>query len=211
MRVEIMGGMGVGKTTLCTTLERQGFRCIYETLAKNPYLELSYKDPESFGFYSQISFILGNFFNVTQSLKPGEVTIFDYSTVTDRAYATLFLKDKAQEIALQTIDFLEEKEGMADLLVYLTCSPEVQLERIRSRNRKHETDVDFSFIEKLDNYLRHYAQQAEKKGANILVIDTEQADLRSDQEFVSSLGMYINQQITSIMALRDQPSVKQAV
>jgi deoxyadenosine/deoxycytidine kinase len=211
MRVEVMGGMGVGKTTLCTTLERQGFRCIYETLAKNPYLELSYEDPESFGFYSQISFILGNFFNVTQSLKPGDVTVFDYSTVTDRAYATLFLKDHARDIALQTIDFLEKKEGMADLLIYLTCSPEVQMDRIKSRNRKHETDVDLKFIEQLDGYLRHFAQEAEKAGANILVIDTEQADLRNDKEFVSSLGMYINQQITSIMNNRYQNNVKEAV
>lgn len=212
MRVEVMGGMGVGKTTLCATLERQGFRCIYETLSQNPYLELSYKDPDSYGFYSQMSFVLGNFFNVIQELKPNDVTVFDYSTVTDRAYASLFLKDKARDIALQTIDFLEEKEGMADLLIYLTCPPEVQLERIHCRNRKHEANIDLSFVKALDENLRHFAQEAEKKGANILVIDTDEADLRSDREFVSSLGMYLNQQINSIMTSRDHDTmIKEAV
>lgn len=211
MRVEVMGGMGVGKTTLCMTLEQQGFRCIYESLSKNPYLELSYQDPEAFGFYSQLSFVLGNFFNVVQEMKPDDVTIFDYSTVSDRAYASLFLKGTARDIALQTIDYLEEKEGMADLLVYLTCSADVQLDRIRSRNRKHEENVDKVFIEKLDGYLRHFAQEAEQKGANILVIDTEQADLRSDRKFVNSLGEYINQHIQSMMSARHPELIKEAV
>ena len=197
MRVEIIGGMGVGKTSLCGTLEDLGFHCVYEALEKNPYLELSYEDPESFGFYSQLSFILGNFFTARQKQQKDEVTFFDYSTVTDKAYSTLFLKGKGRDIALQTIEFLEQKEGRSEVLLYLTCSPAVQLERIRSRNRQHETGVDLEFIRTLDSYIRHYVQIAELEGANVITVDTEEIDLRNDRGFVTSLGVELNRMVNS--------------
>lgn len=206
MRIEIIGGMGVGKTSLCGTLENLGFSCVYEALEKNPYLELSYEDPESYGFYSQLSFILGNFFTARQKQKKDEVTFFDYSTITDKAYSTLFLKGKARDIALQTIEFLEQKEGRSEVFLYLTCSPAAQLERIKSRNRQHETGVDLEFIRTLDSYIRHYVQIAELEGANVITIDTEEIDLRNDRGFVTSLGVELNRMVNSPLT-RFRPDV----
>ncbi len=191
MRIEIIGGMGVGKTTLCKALENYSLRCIYESLEKNPYLELSYNDPESFGFYSQISFILGNFYTAVQAQEKGGITFLDYSTITDKAYASLFLQGKARSIALQMIDFLEEKEGRADLYLYLTCSPETQIKRIRGRNRSHERGVSLEFIEQLDSYVTRYVHMAEMQGARILNVDTEAPDIRYDEDYVTALTMKI--------------------
>lgn len=109
MRVEIIGGMGVGKTTLCSTLTGMGFRCINENLGQNPYIDLAYKNPESYGLYSQLTFYLGNFFTLKQNTVPNDITIFDYSVITDRAYATLFLENGERAVALQAIDCLENK------------------------------------------------------------------------------------------------------
>lgn len=188
MRVEIIGGMGVGKTTLCSAFTRLGLRCVHEDLANNPYVNLAYNDPQSYGFYSQLSFYLGNFFTIRENSRPGELSVFDFSTVTDRAYASLFLKDKAQDIALDTIDFLEEKEGMADLYLYLTCSPETQMRRIRARNRSHEAGVTIEFIRKLESHLGRHTLRAAERGARIRAIDTEKFDLLNDGGFVSALG-----------------------
>ena len=193
MRIEIIGGMGVGKTTLCSSLESMGLRCVYESLEKNPYLDLSYQNPASYGFYSQISFILGNFYTAKQYEEKGAITFFDYSTITDKAYATLFLQGRARNIALEMIDFLEQKEGRADLYLYLTCSPEAQLERIRGRNRDHEKKVDMGFVATLDSHIRRYVHHAEMEGARILNLDTEAMDLRYDQDFVTHLTMKIRQ------------------
>jgi deoxyguanosine kinase len=186
MRIEIVGGMGVGKTTLCKNLEDLGLRCIYESLTENPYLSLSYENPDEFGFYSQMSFVLGNFYTAKKFDLPNEITFFDFSTINDKAYASIFLNGKAQELALETIDFLEQKEGRCDLLLYLSCSPEVQLERIRGRNRPHERNVGIEFVRELDTNLRYFVQQAEDSGARVLTLDTEAMDLRQDIAFIKN-------------------------
>lgn len=203
MRIEIIGGMGVGKTTLCKALEAQGLRCVYKSLEKNPYLDLSYKDPESFGFYSQISFILGNFYTATQMEKRnGGITFFDYSTITDKAYASLFLGGKGRDIALQMIDFLEDKEGRADLYLYLTCAAETQLQRIRGRNRDHEKGVGLEFIKKLNSYVAQYVHLAELDGARVLTLNAETMDLRPSRDYVTSLTMKIRHMVQTPFSWR---------
>lgn len=197
MRIEIIGGMGVGKTTLCRALEQHSLRCVYETIEKNPYLDLAYKDPASFGFYSQISFILNNFYSAVRAQEKGGITFLDFSTITDRAYASLFLQGRAREIALQMVDFLEEKEGRADLYLYLACSAETQMQRIRGRNRPHEKNVGIEFVQKLDSYLAHFVHRAEIEGARVLTLDTEGPDSRYNQDFITELTMKIRHAIES--------------
>ena len=191
MRVEIIGGLGVGKTTLCAGLTRLGFRCINENLGKNQYLDLSYKNPEQYGVYSQISFVLGNYFTFKQSVKPGEVSIFDYSIINDMAYATLFLNDSERSAVLNIVDCMEQKEGRAGLYLYLTCPAEIQMQRIRFRNRDHERGVTQDFVEQLDSHLRHYTAQASDAGARIITIDTHKVDLMRDMSFIENLGREI--------------------
>lgn len=191
MRIELIGGMGIGKTTLCRALHHNGMHCIYENLEHNPYLALSYDDPDSFGFYSQMTFVLGNFFGIVQNVDPDEIVVFDYSTITDKAYSSLFLQGKAQALALQTIEFLEEKEGYADLYINLTCSPETQLARVRARDRDHEAHVDLEFLATLSGHMQHYVAEAQRKGLSVLHIDTDHFDLHKQASLAASLAAKI--------------------
>jgi len=191
MRVEIIGGLGVGKTTLCAGLTSLGFRCVNENLGKNQYLDLSYQDPVSYGVYSQISFVLGNYFTFRETTKADSISIFDYSIINDMSYATLFLNDNERDTVLSVIDCMEQKEGRAGLYLYLTCSAEAQMKRIRMRGRDHEKGVTQDFVEKLDSNLRHYAAQAADAGAKIITIDTEAVNLLRDTDFIAGLGREI--------------------
>lgn len=208
MRVEIIGGLGVGKTTLCAGLTRLGFRCVNENLGRNQYLDLSYQNPEAYGVYSQISFVLGNYFTFKQNTRAGEIAVFDYSIINDMAYATLFLNDSERDAVLNIIDCMEQKEGRAGLYLYLTCPADIQMQRIRFRNRDHERNVTQDFVEKLDSNLRHYTAQASDAGARIITIDTHEVDLMRDMAFIESLGRDI-QSISGIQPeMRDfQPEL----
>jgi len=198
MRVEIIGGLGVGKTTLCAGLTRLGFDCVNENLGRNQYLDLSYQNPESYGVYSQISFVLGNYFTFKQNSKPNHISIFDYSIINDMAYATLFLNDTERDTVLNLIDCMEQKEGRAELYLYLTCPADVQMARIKFRNRDHERNVTQDFVEKLDSNLRHYTAQAAEAGAKIITIDTHVVDLMRDMAYVEHLA----RQIQSVGGIR---------
>ena len=195
MRVEIIGGMGIGKTTLCNALQSCGLRCVYEKLENNPYLELSYKNPQAFGFYSQMTFVMGNFYRIVSNIDPDDVTVFDYSTITDKAYASVFLNGKARELALETLSFLEEKEGCAELYLNLTCSPEMQLARIRARNRQHEAHVDLDFVNRLRGYMQYFVDEAQAKGLQVMTIDTEHFDFRKQASLAASIATQLKGKI----------------
>jgi deoxyadenosine/deoxycytidine kinase len=132
--------------------------------------------------------VLGNFYRIVEHVKPGKVTVFDYSTITDKAYASLFLRDKARDAVLDTISCLEEKEGYADLYLNLKCSPEAQLARIRSRNRPHEAKIDLGFVRNLGLYMDNFVEEAQLKGLNVLTIDTDHIDLRQQTSYGASLA-----------------------
>lgn len=204
MRVEIIGGMGIGKTTLCNALQSCGIRCVYEKLEHNPYLELSYKNPQAFGFYSQMTFVMGNFYRIISNVTPDDVTIFDYSTITDKAYASLFLNGKGRELVLETLNFLEEKEGHADLYLNLTCSPEMQLARVRARNRQHEAHVDLDFLRRLAGYMQGFVDEAKAKGLNVMTIDTEHFDFRKQASLAVSLANQLKGEQVD-MSVFDEP------
>lgn len=193
MRIELIGGMGAGKTTLCRSLERIGLQCVYQSPRKNPFLDLSYKDPRRFAFYSQISFITGNFHTASRFRDWDGITFLDFSTINDRAYASMFLRGEGRLLAQQMIDYLEEKEGRAELYLHLTCPLETQARRIRRRKRPHENRVGPKFLAKLNAHIDRHVQAAERGGARILTVDTTHIDLQEDMEFITNLTKSIRQ------------------
>ena len=192
MRIELVGGMGIGKTTLCHVLTEIGYNCILEDLGENPFLAKMYKDEEGFRFPSQMWFILSKYAELQAELKGNEINVIDQAVLNIKAYTNLLFKNNPDTKAIALMDglfdYIEDKFGKPDLLIYLKASPEIQMKRIHARNRDYELDVDLDYLSDLKNEIDVLVEQAQTAGQQMIVIDTDDIFLDNHKVFALQLA-----------------------
>ncbi len=194
MRIELVGGLGIGKTTLCDALAQVGFNAIYENLGTNPFLDDCFRDPASFRFPSQMWFVLSKFHEIKKFERPGSLNVVDQSVMNVRAYTNmLFRHEDPQGFAVieKCFEYLEGRLGAPDMLVDLRCSAPEQLRRIRNRNRDHERDVDIHYIESLQQEIDLLLKHAVVQGVPVLTIDTEEVYFPNNHMYAGILARRI--------------------
>lgn len=191
MRIELVGGLGIGKSTLCKALEGIGFNCIYENLKTNPFLADCFKDPAAFRFSSQMWFVLSKYHEIKKFEKPGAVNVLDQSVMNVRAYTNMLFRDADRDalaIIDQCFDYMEKQTGQPDLLINLKCSPQEQMRRIRGRNRDHEKSVSLEYITELQTEINILINEARVDGQAVLDIDTEAVYLPGNRDYARRLA-----------------------
>lgn len=194
MRIELVGGLGIGKSTLCTALEDVGFNCIYENLATNPFLADCFREPEKFRFPSQMWFVLSKYHEIQKHEVPGRVNVLDQSVLNVCAYTNMLFGEAdpyAQHIINQCFHYMEQQTGMPDLLINLQCSPQEQMRRIRGRNRDHEKGVTLDYITNLQTEINILVNQARTNGYRVMNIDTESVFLPGNVSYARRLAREI--------------------
>lgn len=191
MRIELVGGLGIGKSTLCKALEKIGFNCIYENLNTNPFLADCFKDPANFRFPSQMWFALSKFHEIKKFEVTDRINVLDQAVLNVRAYTNMLFRDEdpeALDIINQCFDHLEGKLGKPDLLINLKCSPAEQLRRIRGRNRDHEKAVELDYITGLQQEMNILINHAKADGYAVFDIDTEQVYFPDNVTYAETLA-----------------------
>lgn len=192
MRIELVGGLGIGKSTLCKALERIGFNCIYENLKTNPFLADCFQNPDVFRFPSQMWFVLSKYHEIQKFEQPERINVLDQSVMNVKAYTNMLFRDQDED-ALTIIDqcfaYMEKQTGQPDLLINLKCSPQEQMRRIRGRNRDHEKGVTLDYITSLQTELNILINEARIDGQAILDIDTEAVYLPGNTDYAEQLAM----------------------
>jgi deoxyadenosine/deoxycytidine kinase len=194
MRIELVGGLGVGKSTLCHALEDVGFNCIYENLNTNPFLADCFKDPQKFRFPSQMWFVLSKYHEIQKHEIPGRVNVLDQSVLNVCAYTNMLFGESdpyAMHIINQCFHYMEQQTGMPDLLINLQCSPQEQMRRIRGRNRDHERGVTLDYITNLQTEINILVNHARTNGYRILNIDTESVFMPGNVAYARQLARQI--------------------
>lgn len=195
MRIELIGGMGVGKTTLCNVLSEVGYHCILEDLGENPFLAKMYDDPEGFRFPSQMWFILSKYAELQAELKQMEINVIDQSVLNVRAYTNLLFEGHKHEKEWSLInglfDYIDDKFGVPDLQIYLKASPTNQMKRIHSRKRDYELDVSMEYLKQLQKQIELLIAKGRAQGHNIIEIDTDNIFLSDHHVFASQLAQDI--------------------
>lgn len=146
MLIVIEGCLGAGKSTVAKGLS--GWRrskLLLEDFESNPFLRAFYEDPVGNALETEFAFLFLHFHQLkgqADAASRSEV-IADFHLGKDLLYADLNLKDvRAKRAFGELYELCLEKTPRPALLIFLSASTDLLLERIRGRKRDFEQDVD---------------------------------------------------------------------
>jgi deoxyguanosine kinase len=185
MYIAIEGVIGVGKTTLSRLLQ-PAFQSslVLEVFEENPFLSDFYSDRQRYAFQTQIFFLLSRYYqqrrSVPEILKRGESLITDYTFAKDALFARINLAGDELEMYYRVHDALAEKIPLPNLIVFLRADIEVLMQRIASRDRPYERNIERDYISQLieayDDFFINNQARYVGGNVNVLTLDTNELD-----------------------------------
>ncbi|NIM95127.1 MAG: deoxynucleoside kinase [Anaerolineales bacterium] len=199
MYIAIEGVIGVGKTTLARLLQPSfDAELILEAFEENPFLSDFYGDRQRYAFQTQVFFLLSRYRQQKETIDPaiGQYNLIaDYTFEKDALFARLNLEGDELNTYLQVYEALSERIHSPDLIVYLRADTEIAMQRIAMRDRSYERNMDYDYIDQLNEaYEYYYTRETTKR---ILPIDTNPLDFVSDREHLK----YISNRIRAALGV----------
>jgi deoxyguanosine kinase len=185
----VEGAIGVGKTSLVHRLHGEwGGSRFLEVVEGNPFLTGGfYQDMENYAFDTEMFFLLSRFRQqraIATALDEGRVpALADYVFEKNRIFAELTLSGADLAIWRRLFDAIAPETRVPDLTVYLKADVDVLMDRIRTRNRPFERDLERDYMARLVGaYDRFFLEWP----GRLLVIDVSRLDfVGSDADFAS--------------------------
>ncbi|HEX9090778.1 MAG TPA: deoxynucleoside kinase [Anaerolineales bacterium] len=207
MYIAIEGVIGVGKTTLARLLQ-PAFQSalVLEVFEENPFLSDFYSDRQRYAFQTQIFFLLSRYYqqrrSVPEILKRGEALITDYTFTKDALFARINLVGDELDMYYRVHDALAEKIPLPDLIVYMRAEIDVLMQRIASRDRPYERNMERDYIADLNHAYEAFfiENQARNISGNVavLVLDTNELDYVRRAEDLKSVENRIRQALKQV-------------
>ncbi len=183
--IEILGCSASGKTTLCNTLSRLGFKAIYEPYLQNPFL-LKYFNGEQCAFELQICFLLQHY-NSLKLTNLSDISVCDYSLVLDKIYASLLLTEQEKYVYDCIYNHIIDVSCRPYCLIKLICPDNIIVKRMKKRNRDYESKIDPTFLSKLNQAVRGFLTDD-----YCIEIDSSKIDISNVDEVKKHLLPYIS-------------------
>ena len=154
-RVEIIGCTASGKTSLCKTMQKLGWTSLYEPYENNPFLTDFYRGDEC-AFELQICFLLQHYNKINIQSQAMNNIVCDFSFFLDEIYASILLSEKELILYKELFSYIVSKVEPPEYIIKLTCPDDVITDRINSRNRNYETNIEKNFIKELNRRINNY-------------------------------------------------------
>ena len=174
--ISIAGNIGVGKTTLAKKLSGCfDCRTLYEPYDTNPFMPDVYAGKNELALDSQLFFLTSRVEQLDrENLSPGLIYISDYVFDKELIYAGTLLSSQQLKLYEEIYVPLAAKISPPVVVIYIQDSPQNCLERIHSRNRPYEQQIEPDFLQQLD---RGYDQLfADWKSSPVIRVTTAQLD-----------------------------------
>ena len=177
--IVVEGVIGVGKTTLVSALsERLDARTVYEVFEENPFLEHFYGDRARYAFPTEMFFLLSRFNQqevFAQEDLLQQYSVSDYLFEKCRLFSSITLSEAELTLFDRVYEILRRQVPKPDLVVHLHAPVDVLLERIRSRGRDYEQDMEPGYLASLHD---RYNEMFARYDGPVLSIDTTNVDFR---------------------------------
>lgn len=177
------GGIGVGKSTLALAVanalpDSQYFE---ENVEENPYLGKFYDNMSMWSFHSRIAYLAMKA-EVYRKIDASKKYIVLDRTVHELIVFAQLQHDLGNLIGDDYDTYWSLYETLIhlcpspDLFVYVHCSIENSLSRIRERARVYEMDIDEGYLQKVNTYYREWISTL--KDDQVILINTDHVTLQ---------------------------------
>jgi deoxyadenosine/deoxycytidine kinase len=193
MRIEIIGNIASGKTTLANVLSDK-FHSIFENFQENPFWESFYQAPDVYSFETEITFTLQHYYQIKKELAKQTSFVCDFSLTFDRSYVDVTLHDKRLDIYKMLLEELVSEIGPPDVLIYLECPEKELLKRIRRRGRNTEKSISIDYLQSLSSSIHDNVARV-GKSARVIRIDSTAIDFAHLEKGRASVKQMIMSEI----------------
>lgn len=165
VRIAIVGGIAVGKSTIIKSLydEVDDCKIIEEDVASNIFLSDFYANMKKWAFHSRIStlaMIANNYLQVPDDPTPKFVLldrcIDELITFAQLHYDEGNMSDKEFDVYKTLYHALVKLAPPIDLFIFANCAAETSMERIKKRNREFEQGITLDYINTLNRYYSNW-------------------------------------------------------
>jgi len=180
MRIEITGAIGAGKSSLAKLLLDHGYEVVFEEFKANPFWRAFYTNPDKYNFETEITFVLQHYHELKRKLEEAnEIVAADFSFTQDLAYAVMGLNKTQLQIFRSIYNYIIKELGEPKLIIFMKCSSEGLLKRIKLRGREEEALIDDNFLTGLSMFIKKEVEnkRKSKKSISLLEIDTEEFNI----------------------------------
>lgn len=156
MRIELCGGLASGKTSLASSIKEitPNYNVVFEDFSATGHLADFYNNPKYYAFETEIFCLLSHVHSIKVSMLDNKPILCDFSLVQDWVYSKINLNNTEWRVYEQVYQEAVRQVNQTDLVVFLTCSVDEMLKRIRIRGRKSEESVDENYQNQIVNGLR---------------------------------------------------------
>src|SRR4051812_37227853 len=178
MYLSVAGNIGVGKSTVVGLLaDAFGWQPYYEWVDEQPYLADYYREPQRWGFHSQVWFLSQRFEQQQEIADTPASVIQDRSIYEDYE---VFVKGLLEQEILSHRDFrtyrrlyrtLIRLATPPTLMLYLRASVPILKERIARRARPSELAIPDSYLEHLNQRYEEWFRRFDL--CPVLIVDTD--------------------------------------
>lgn len=195
MLIAIEGCVGAGKTTVAEGLAlRRRSKLLLEDFESNPFLRAFYEDPLKNATETEFAFLLLHYHQLKAQVNDSQLEVIaDFHLGKDLLYAELNLGDQhTKDVFRELYACLLKSTPSVTLMVYLSASTDLLVERIRVRKRDYELEIDPGYYGAVNAaYDQYFARYSGKK----LRVRMDEWDFVGKPEHYSRLISTIDQEL----------------